>query len=77
MEAVVFYPNSEAELKLINDFVRQNNLTAFNIDEDSKKKLAGIELSKLASKNPKAYATDEEIISVVEEARHERYGKGL
>lgn len=77
MEAVVFYPVNEMELQLINDFAKQNSLTSFSIDEDSKKMLAGIELSKLASKNPKAYATDEEIISVVAEVRQERYGKRL
>ena len=77
MEAVVFYPKTEAELNKITDFASQNNLVSFKIDEDTKRKLAGIELSKLASKNPNAYATDEEIISVVEEVRHERYGKGI
>ncbi len=76
MEAIVFYPANEEELKQIIDFARQHKLTSFTIDEDTKKRIAGIELSKLASKNPKAYATDEEIISVVEEVRHERYGKG-
>lgn len=77
MEAIVFYPSSETELNKITDFAQQYKLTFFKIDEDSKRKLAGIELSKLASKNPKAYATDEEIISVVKEARQERYGKGI
>jgi hypothetical protein len=77
MEAIVFYPATETELNQVTDFARQHNLTFFKIDEDTKKRLAGIELSKLASKNPKAYATDDEIISVVEEAREERYGKGL
>jgi hypothetical protein len=76
MEAVVFYPASEEELKQILDFANQQKLASFTIDEDSKKRLAGIELSKLASKNPNAYATDEEIISVVEEVRHERYSHG-
>jgi len=76
MEAVVFYPANEAELKLINDFALKNKLASFSIDEDTKKRLAGIELSKLASKNPNAYATDEEIMSVVEEVRQELYGKG-
>lgn len=77
MEAVVFYPANEAELRLITDFATQSKVVSFKMDEDTRRKVAGIELSKLASKNPKAYATDEEIISVVEEARQERYGKGL
>ncbi len=75
MEAIVFYPANEEELKLLNDFALQKKLTFFTIDEDSKKRLAGIELSKLASKNSKAFVTDEEIMSVVEEVREERYGK--
>ena len=76
MEAVVFYPTDETQLNQIIEFSRQNKLTSFTIDEDTKKRLAGIELSNLASRNPNAYATDEEIISVVKEVRHERYGKG-
>ncbi len=75
MDAVVFYPETEADMNLINNFARQNNLLVFTIDEESKKKLAALELSKLAAKNPKAYANDDEILSVVEEARQERYGK--
>jgi hypothetical protein len=75
MEAIVFYPANDSALKLIIDFAKQNSLSFFTIDEDSKKRLAGIELSKLASKNTKAFATDEEIMSVVEEVRDERYGK--
>jgi len=77
MEAVVFYPSNETELSLIKEFALLNKLKSFSIDEDSKKRLAAIELSKLASKNPNAYATDEEIISVVEEVRQERYEKGI
>jgi hypothetical protein len=77
MEAVVFYPSNETELLLIKEFALSNKLKSFSIDEDSKKRLAAIELSKLASKNPNAYATDEEIISVVEEVRQERYEKGI
>lgn len=76
MDAVIFYPSDETQLNQINNFASQNGLTSLMIDEDTKKRIAAIELSKLASKNPKAYATDEEIISVVAEVRHERYGKG-
>lgn len=76
MEAILFFPASEVELKLLSDFSKKNNFNSLIIDEDTKKKIAGIELSKLASKNPNAYATDEEIISVVEEVRRERYEKG-
>jgi hypothetical protein len=76
MEAVIFYPTNDMDRTLIENFARQNSLNFFTIDEDSKRKIAAIELSKLASKNPKAYATDEEILSVVEEVRTERYGKG-
>ncbi len=75
MDAVVFYPKNEEEIRKIVSFSTENNIPAVQLTEEEKRGLAGILLANLAKKNPKAYATDEEIISVVEEVRQERYGK--
>ena len=56
-------------------FAKDNEIDYVNLTDEEKKRLAGILLANLAQKNPNAYATDEEIISVVEEVRHERYDK--
>ena len=75
METIVLYPDDEKKLQQILDLASESKINAIRLDEEEKKKLAGILLANLAKKNPKAYATDEEILSVVEEARQERYGK--
>ena len=75
MEAIVLYPDNEKKLNQLLAFASESKINVVRLGEEEKKKLAGILLANLAKKNPKAYATDEEILSVVEEARHERYGK--
>ncbi len=75
MDAIVFYPKNEEELKKLFSFSSDNDIHSIQLAGEEKRLLAGIILSNLAKKNPKAYATDEEIISVVEEVRQERYGK--
>ncbi len=76
MDAVVFYPENEEQFNRLMSFAGDTNIPAVKLNEEEKRKLAGILLANLAQKNPKAYVTDEEIISVVEEVRHERYAKG-
>jgi hypothetical protein len=73
MEAVAIFTNDENELKRILEFTSNNNIKSVVLTEEEKKSLAGMLLANLSSKNPKAYATMEEIISVVEEVRSEKY----
>jgi hypothetical protein len=75
MDAFVFYPENQDQFNELLSFSSKSNIKNALLNENEKKRLAGILLSNLAQKNPKAYATDEEIISVVEEVRHKRYGK--
>lgn len=75
MEAVVLYPTDANQLKVLLDFAAENKIPAIALTEEEKKRLAGILLANLAKKNPKATATMDEIISVVEEVRKERYEK--
>jgi hypothetical protein len=75
MDAFVFYPENESQWNKIVAFAKESEMQSIQLSEDEKKRLARVLLANLAQKNPKAYATDEEIISAVEEVRHERYGK--
>ena len=75
METIVLYPDDEKKLQQVLALASESKINAIRLDEEEQKKLAGILLANLAKKNPTAYATDEEILSVVEEARQERYGK--
>ena len=75
MEAIVFYPENEEQLKQLLSLADNTKIKTIMLDDDERKKLAGLILANLAKKNPNAYATDDEIISAVEEVRHERYGK--
>lgn len=75
MEAIVFYPENEEQLNRLLSFASDTKIQTVQLTEEEQRRLAGILLANLAQKNPNAYATDEEIISVVEEVRHERYGK--
>jgi hypothetical protein len=76
MEAVVFYPNDEGQLKQLITFADEMKIDHVKLTGEEKKKLAGMLLANMAKKNPKAYATMDEIISVVEEVRTENfYGK--
>jgi hypothetical protein len=75
MEAIVFYPENEEQLKRLMSFASDGKIQTVQLTEEEKRRLAAILLANLAQKNPNAYATDEEIISVVEEVRHKRYGK--
>ena len=76
MEAIVLYPGDENQLNQILAFTSESKINITRLNEEEKKKLAGILLANLAKKNPKAYATMDEIISVVEEVRSEEfYGK--
>lgn len=75
MDALVFFPENEDQLNKLAALANDTKINVARLNEDEKKRVAGILLANLASKNPNAYATDEEIISVVEEARQERYGK--
>jgi hypothetical protein len=73
MDAVVFYPADEEQLKKLMLLPETTGIPSTRINEEEKKKLAGILLAGLAKKNPKAYATMDEIVSVVEEVREEIY----
>ena len=73
MEAFVLYPGDENQLNQVLDFIASNKINANLLDNDEQKKLAGLLLANLAKKNPKAYATMDEIISAVEEVRSEEY----
>ncbi|MDP9231035.1 MAG: hypothetical protein M3O67_10265 [Bacteroidota bacterium] len=76
MEAIVFYPKDEDQLKQLTAFAEETKMDHVKLSGEEKKKLAGILLANLAKRNPKAYATMDEIISVVEEVRSENfYGK--
>ncbi|MEO5945995.1 MAG: hypothetical protein ABIP79_04210 [Chitinophagaceae bacterium] len=77
MEAILFYAEDENQLNQLLSFSKEKDIKYLQLNEDEKRKLGGIFLANLANKNSNAYATDEEIISVVEEVRKERYGKGL
>lgn len=73
MNAVVFYPANESQFNQLMIFSGQTNIESVNLSEEEKKKLAGILLANLSKKNPKAGASMDEIISVVEEVRTEYY----
>lgn len=75
MDALVFFPENEDQLNKLIALANDTKINVARLNEDEKKRVAGVLLANLASKNPNAYATDAEIISVVEEARQERYGK--
>ena len=75
MDALVFFPENEDQLNKLIALSNDTKINVARLNEDEKKRIAGILLANLSSKNPNAYATDEEIISVVKEARQERYGK--
>jgi hypothetical protein len=76
MEAVVFYPESKGQYDQLISFADQLKIDKIILSDEEKKRLAGILLANLASKNPFANATMEEINSVVEEVRSEYfYGK--
>ena len=73
MDAVVFYPANETQYKQLMTFSGQTNIESIILSGEEKKKLAGILLANLSKKNPKAGASMDEIISVVEEVRTEYY----
>ncbi len=73
MEAIVLYPGDEKQLQKVLSFSLENEIQNVQLTEAEKRRLAGILLANLAKKNPKADATMDEIISVVEEVRSENY----
>lgn len=73
MNAVVFYPANKSQFNQLMIFSEQTNIESVILAEEEKKKLAGILLANLSKKNPKAGASMDEIISVVEEVRTEYY----
>ena len=77
MEAIVFYPKNESQHKLVQFFANDSKISSVKLSDEETRRLAGMLLANLANNNPNAFATDEEIISVVEEVRQARYGKGI
>ena len=76
MDAIVFYPENEDQFKRLMSLAGDFHVKILTLNEDEKRKLAGILLGGLAKKNPGANATMDEIISLVEEVRAENfYGK--
>lgn len=69
MDSILIFVESNNDLGILKEFANKNNFKFVLIDDDTKQMIAREELSKLGQKNPRAYATDEEIISVVEEVR--------
>ena len=77
MEAIVFYPKNESQNKQVQLFANDSKISSVKLSDEETRRLAGMLLANLANNNPNAFATDEEIISVVEEVRQARYGKGI
>lgn len=75
MESMVLYPKNDAQSKLLQKFIESSEISSVKLNDEETRKLAGILLANLAKKNPNAYATDDEILSIVEEVRQDRYGK--
>ena len=57
MEAIVLYPGDENQLNQILAFTSESKINITRLNEEEKKKLAGILLANLAKKNPKALYT--------------------
>jgi len=76
MNPIIFFPENEEQLKKPEAIAKDLKITATSLDDEEKKKLGSILLANLRKKNLKAQASMEDIISVVEEVRTEKfYGK--
>ena len=75
MDAILIEPRNKKEMNALKKIISKLGLNSLPVSDKEKKIIAGYKAVETAKAHPKYKLSDEEILSMVNEAEEEIYGK--